>query len=65
MGCMLPDLYKRFQYIVLVDSGSTTTLISYNVFMRFCGKPTLKILNSVIKDVNGKISKYMVQSKLK
>ena len=40
-------------HIFLVDSGSTTTLISHNVFMRFCGKPTLKISNSVIKDVNG------------
>ena len=37
----------------LVDSGSTTTLISYTVFVRFHGKPTLKISNSVIKDVNG------------
>jgi hypothetical protein len=40
-------------HVFWVDSGSTTKLISYNVFMRFWCKPTLNISNSVIKDVNG------------
>jgi hypothetical protein len=40
-------------HVLWVDSGSTSTFISYNVFMRFWCKPTLNISNSVIKDVNG------------
>ena len=52
-GLYVTGLIQEVPVQFLVDSGSTTTLISYNVFVRFCGKPTLKISNSVIKDVNG------------
>ena len=66
-GLYVTAFMKTVPVQFLVDSGSTLTLISYNLFMKMCTDKELKLQKSdcQIKDDNGKNLKHTVQPKRK